>query len=253
MLNEVLYMTSVRVRFSVDDAWNRFYDDWVTTFTREVPGTLRGSRWRVTSGLVAGEERLPPPGWPTYLALQEYGRLDEFVLSRSWRKQEHWEPRVRSFDPWFGNLEDYATLNLQKLDAQRGEPGELPEAILASIWTVDPEKVIEFERWRHEGPERMALRSLRPLAAHRYLAALAQLHRHGDAAGRLVIPQRHHFEDGGRLCYVTILELKQLPSAREQKAVLTELQRGMEAWSGAVADRQDAFAERILAVDRSPW
>lgn len=250
MLNEVLYMTSARVHGEVDEAWNRFYDDWVTTFTRQVPGTLRGSRWRVTAGLVDGQERVPPPGWPTYLAIQEYGRLDEFILSRSWRKEKHWEPRVRSFDPWFKDLEDYATLNLQKLDRERGEPGSLPPAILASIWTVDPARLVEFEEWRGAGPDRLAEESLRPIAAHRYLAALAQLHRHGGPNGELVIPQRHHFEDGGRLCYVSILELPALPPVDTQDGILAGLQSGMEMWTGVVADRQDAFAERILAVGR---
>jgi hypothetical protein len=250
MLDEVLYMTSVRVRVEVDDAWNRFYADWVAAFTQQVPGTRRGSRWRVTAGLVAGIEQVPSTQWPMYLAIQEYRRLDEFVLSRSWRKERTWEPRVRSFDPWFKDLQDYATLNLQKLDQERGDPGGLPPAILASTWTVEPSGLLEFEEWRATGPEQTAVHALTPSATHHYLAALAQLHRHGGPAGELVIPQRHHFEDGGRLCYMSILELSALPSLADQNALLIDLQSGIERWSGIVADRQDTFAEQILAVDR---
>jgi hypothetical protein len=250
VLSEVLYMTSVRVRSTVDEAWNRFYDDWVTSFTEEVPGTSRGSRWRVTSGLVDGSERVPVAEWPMYLATEEYNRLDEFVLSRAWRKESYWEPRVRSFDPWFKDLSDYATLNLQKLDRERGDVGTVPSAILASIWTVDPASLLEFQRWRSEGPEKRATSALRYLAVHHYLAALAQLHRHGGASGELVIPQRHHFEDGGRLCYVSIIELEELPTQAHQTTILADLQAGMDEWAGVVADRQDVFAERILVVDR---
>ena len=249
LLDEVLYMTSVRVRQEVDDGWNRFYDEWVQAFTSQVPGTKRGSRWRVTAGLADGVDALPPAGWPTYLAIQEYGRLDEFILSRAWRKEKQWEPRVRSFGPWFKDLEDYATLNLQEIGRPNGAPGTLPTALLASMWTVDPARLLEFEAWRAAGPERGTAR-LQPLAHHHYLATLAQLHRHGGPSGELVIPQRHHFEDGGRLCYVSIWELSSLPSEPDQERILTDLQLGMEAWSDVVADRQDTFAERILAVDR---
>ena len=176
-------MTSVRVRGTVDEAWNRFYDDWVTTFTAEVPGTRRGSRWRVTSELVDGNEQVPVREWPMYLAFEEYDRLDEFVLSRSWRKEAYWEPRVRSFDTWFKDLTDYATLNLQKLDRERGDLGTVPPAILTSTWTVDPASLLEFQRWRTAGAEERATHALNHLAVHHYLAALAQLHRHGGPSG----------------------------------------------------------------------
>jgi hypothetical protein len=185
-----------------------------------------------------------------YLATEEYNRLDEFVLSRAWRKETYWEPRVRSFAPWFKDLSDYATLNLQKLDRERGDLGSVPSAILASTWTVDPTSLLEFQRWRTEGPEKRATHSLRHLAVHHYLAALAQLHRYGGPSGELVIPQRHHFEDGGRLCYVSIIELEELPTQAHQTAILADLQAGMDEWAGVVADRQDVFAERILVVDR---
>lgn len=65
-----------------------------------------------------------------------------------------------------------------------------------------------------------------------------------------MIPQRHHFEDGGRLCYVSMIELAELPTHAHQTAILADLQAGMDEWAGVVADRQDVFAERILVVDR---
>lgn len=250
MLDPVLYMTSVRVDREVEPRWNAFYDDWIRTFVAQVPGSRRGTRWSVTAGMVGGALQIPEPERPVYLGLVEYARLDEFVLSRSWRKQAHWEPRVRSFDPWFRHLHDYATFNLIRVECSGGGPAP-PPALLSCTWTVDPARLQEFEAWQRDRLQPALGPLLEPTSVHRYLALLAQLHRHGGPQGELVIPQRHHFEDGQRLCYVLIHELSRLPDNETQRAALQLLGAELGHWSDALAHRQEAFAERILLVDRS--
>ena len=246
MLNPVVYMTSVQVAAEQEVLWNEFYDEWVDVFTREVPGTVRGSRWQVYDGRLAGQDPLPSSSRPMYLAFEEYRRVDEFILSRSWRKQEHWEHRVNSFGPWFKHLSDYATLNLQGIG-----PGsyakELGRHLLCRIWTIPPEQLEAFEQWRLETIVPMISRGAPGATEQRYVALLAQLHRHGGAPGELVIPQRHHFEDGGRLCYVDLYEL---PGDDVAPEFLDELQSATDSWGELVADRQDVLARRLLLVER---
>ncbi|MCU1488883.1 MAG: hypothetical protein JWM85_288 [Acidimicrobiaceae bacterium] len=249
MLNPVVYMTSVQVEPEEDAGWNEFYDDWVRVFTTQVPGTVRGSRWAVEDGRLGGHEVLPGAR-PCYLAFEEYRRVDEFILSRSWRKESHWEPRVASFGPWFRHLSDYATLNLQSISSRIDAPdrgGDLATRVLCRLWTVDPVALEEFERWRAATVEPLVERSAPVLAAHRYVALLAQLHRHGGEQGELVIPQRHHFEEGGRLCYVDVYELGE---GGIDPGLLDALQTATDEWSEVVADRQDVLAKRLLLVER---
>jgi hypothetical protein len=252
VLDDVIYMTSVRVRATAQPKWDAFYDDWVHTFVHDVPATRRGARWRVTAGLANGSARLPPDGWPTYLATMEYDRPDRFILSRAWRRRPEWQPRVDSFKPWFPVLEDYATLNLQCVERRQvSDAAAVPgQALLSQIWTIDSARLEEFDAFY--GPEVLdgflsALDGARSVG--QYVALLAQLHRYGGPDGQLVIPQRHHIEDEGRLCYVTLCELDSLPTLTAQWETLERLAARLARWDQIIADRQEAFAERILLVE----
>jgi hypothetical protein len=244
-------MTSVRVADAAQTGWDDFYDDWVNVFVREVPATRRGARWRVTSGLAGGAEVLPVAGWPMYLATMEYDRLDQFILSRAWRRRPEWEPRVKSFKPWFPSLQDYATLNLLRVQRVGSDGPGVPPAVLSSIWSIDPAQLEGFDAWyESEVVDGFFQRLTGARSTSRYVAMLAQLHRSAGPDGELVIPRRFHFEDGGRLCYVALVELEALPDPAAQRATLAALNERLARWDGALEDRQEAFAERVLLVDR---
>jgi hypothetical protein len=251
VLADVVYMTSVRVDDATQPAWDAFYDDWVDVFVTQVPATRRGARWRVTAGLFDGQQPLPPRGWPMRLATMEYARLDEFVLSRTWRRAPEWEPRVRSFRPWFPNLQDYATLNLQSIGKRiLRDSAELGQAVFVSTWTIDPADLTTFDVAYEQSIVPRVLEGLpETIAVHRYVAVLAQLHRYGGADGNLVVPNHHHIEDGKRLCYATLFELANLAEASVQERVLSEVQSRLSSWQQVIADRQDVFAERMLVIE----
>jgi len=85
----------------------------------------------------------------------------------------------------------------------------------------------------------------------RYVASLAQLHRHGGDNGELVIPQRHHFEDRqARLVYATFFALARLPEPAMQHELLGDLGARLDMFDEVIADRLEAFAERRLVVER---
>lgn len=254
MLSPVLYMTSLRVASEQEELWNEFYDGWVRDFTREVPGTIRGSKWQVYEGRVGSVELVPDAAWPMYLAVQEYCRVDELVVSRFWRRNDYWAPRVRSFDPWFKHLTDYATLNLQDIapprsiaSGPREIPGELASHLLCRFWSVPPDRLEEFEQWRLQTVAPMIRERSCVMSEHRYVALLAQLHRHGGAEGELVVPHTFRIEEEGRLCYVDLYELSEDPVA---PALLDDLQEASDSWGGVLADRQDVLARRVLLVER---
>lgn len=251
MFGTIVYMTSVGVDLERDREWNEFYDEWVEVFTNQVPGTHRGSRWRVLHGLVGANERVPQPERPMYLAFEEYGRVDEFILSRSWRQRKNWEPRVRSFDPWLRHLHDYATLNLERIGGSRGVAADTkpPSWLLCRIWTIEPDSLEEFERWKTSEVEPLIAEKLRVASWDRYVALLAQLHRYGGPSGELVIPQRHHIEDGGRLCYVDLYGLSRAPT--QESDLLAVISTATDTtWGGVVSDMQDVVAERLLSIER---
>lgn len=248
-LADSLYMTSVRVEGSRAAEWDDFYDAWTRAFTTEVPGCSRGSRWRVLDGVADGAERLPPAGWPVYQAIFEHQRIDHFVVSRSYRGTPKWQPRARAFDPWFRSLRDYATLHLQRLGVRPAGPGELAPVLFTALWTVDQDRALAAEGWYEREVLAGLQERLRPIAAHRYLATLAHLHRYGDEEGKLVIPLRLHFEErGSRLCYATILELEALPGDRERGSVLDWLDRAIGSMGGRVGDRHEAFATSMSVL-----
>lgn len=248
VLNPVLYLTSVRVDQAVEEAWNAFYDEWIRAAVSQVPHSRRGSRWRVAQGQVDGRLPIPEAERPVYLGIVEYPRLDEFVLSRAWRKQPHWEPRVRSFDPWLPHLHDYATFNLIRVESGAGSADA--QAMLVCSFTIDPERLQEFEEWQRDHQLCALSHGLNLLGWHRYVALVAQVHRYAGEHGELVVPQRHHLEDGGRLSYVLLFELGHLPDQDTQRETLDRLGAGLDGWAHTLGDRHEAFAERILLVNR---
>jgi uncharacterized protein YndB with AHSA1/START domain len=254
VIQDVLYMTNVRVAEREAARWDPFYDEWTRVFTEIVPGCSRGSRWRVVSG-VSQREDMPVSGWPAFQAIFEHPRLDAFILSRNYRGLPEWQPRAHMFDPWFRSLRDYATLHLHKLATSDGR-GPLPPALLSTIWTIAEADLEGFERWYDAEVAGGFARVLGAGSVHRYFATLAHVHRYGDENGKLIIPQRHHFEDGGRLCYVTLFELARVPEPAAQRRALDDLGSLLARWEGVIADRQEAFVERQLVIESDadkPW
>jgi uncharacterized protein YndB with AHSA1/START domain len=253
VIDDNLYLTNVRVDAAVREEWDAFYDEWTRQFASEVPGCRRGSRWAMTEGIFGGNERLPEPGWPVFQAIFEHPRLDGFVLSRSYRAQPAYRSHHKSFDRWFRFLRDYATLHLQRIDRRGGDDAStLGASLLSTMWTIDQGAVAAFDPYY----EREVLDGFAPtldglIGVHRYVATLAQLHRYGDENGNFVIPQRHHFEDGGRLVYVTLFELaSSLPSAARERALADLADRLARATDG-LADRQEAFFDRLFVVEHA--
>lgn len=253
MIDDNLYLTNVRVDAAVREEWDAFYDDWTRQFASEVPGCRRGSRWAMTQGLFGGRERLPEAGWPVFQAIFEHPRLDGFVLSRSYRGQPAYRAHHKSFDRWFRYLRDYATLHLQRIDRRGGgDASTLGGSLLSTMWTLDQGAVAAFDPYY----EREVLDGFAPslgglVGVHRYVATLAQLHRYGDENGNFIIPQRHHFEDGGRLVYVTLFELEAAlaPAARER--ALADLGHRLDRAPEGLADRQEAFFDRLFVVEHA--
>jgi hypothetical protein len=131
--------------------------------------------------------------------------------------------------------------------------GALGAAVLCGQWTIDPADLPSFDAWYEPAIVRGLDEALpETIAVHRYVALLAQLHRYGGEDGELVIPSRHHVEDGGRLCYVTLVELEGLPDASRQAEVLRAVASGLARWDGVIQDRQEVFAERVRLVEHAP-
>ena len=248
MIADLLYLTNVRVAAELRERWDEFYDVWTQAFAN-VPGCTRGSRWEVTEGAAAGVERLPHPEWPVFQAIWEHPALDDFIRSRTHRARPEWQPRARAFEPWFRRLKDYATLHLHCV-ARFGERGgdELPPMLLTMLWTIDAGAARAFARW-YEGTLVPALLAMPggPRGAAHYVAALAHLHRYGDEAGKLVIPQRHHFEDGTRLVYTTLFHFDAVPDQATRRRLLDAIGTALAPWP-EVGDRQEAFVKRLMVA-----
>jgi hypothetical protein len=250
---EILYFTTVRVASARAREWDEFYDDYARAFATEVPGVARGVRWSVTRALADGRERIDDGERPMFQAMFEHPNFADFILSRHYRATEPWKPRSSSFSGWYGALSEYATIHLHRIASSDSLDAPAPTpAVLSTLWTIDWEAVGDFDPAYSLTVERGFAGTLPGLVrVSRYVASLAHLHRYGDENGKLVIPQRHHFEERQtRLVYATFFELARLPDVSAQSRILGDLGDRLDRFKDEIADRLEAFAERRLVVER---